>query len=953
MKYNRNPLYRAVHGTMLAAMSASLMGTAGMAFAQEEDDDAAQLDRVQVTGSRISRVDIEGANPVTVLDREDIERTGLSDLGDLLRELPSITGGPLGQQSNNPGFTSGSSTTDIRGLGSNRTLFLVNGRRSVDGGDIASIPFSIVERIEILKDGASAVYGADAVAGVVNIITRRDYEGAEIQVQYSQFTELDDFDNGAGEVFDTDNGENLRASFTFGGNYDRGNFVVSVEYNDQKSIFQGEVSGSDALQAPLFLTTSGIISLGSSFIPQGRFTVDVDGDGVREIVILDEGQDGQDVSDFRPFIGGGAVNDTYNYAPVNFVQRPFERRSVYVQADYDLFDNVTAYFESRFLNREADRLLAPLPFGTIIGNPGAPLPTIPGALGITADNVFNPFGQDISDPRRRVVETGGRRFLGEVNQLNLVTGARGTFANTWEWDVSWNYGRRTSDANLFGQFFGPNLAPALGPSFFDDAGNAVCGTPEAPIAGCVPLNLFGGPGSITQEQLDFVSVSTSSRTTSVQQIFNATLVGDIVDLPAGPLGTAFGYEFRKEQLDVLNDSGIQTGQVTGNSAGNTNGEYDVDSIFAEFNIPLLADLPGAQLLELAIGARYDDYSTIGSNETFQAQFRWQPIQGLLVRGTYGEVFREPSIGELFAAVGEGFPTASDPCSVDFGIFSQLTPEQQQNCFSTGVPQTGAIQGNAQVRALVGGNPTLDPEEGDTFTVGVAWSPEFLPGFSLTLDYWEVELDDAIASFSAQTILTECALNGNLCEQVTRVNDGFGTINATLANNQNLGSFTREGVDFNFSYSKDTSIGLFDADLIGTYLLTAETEIFEGAGITTQEGRVDNVAPQNTNADFFPELRLRFNLDWTLGNWGASYSATFIDSLEYTPTFLANDVTIASQTYHDLFGNYNFNTGTRLTVGLTNILDNQPPIVDIGNANTGPETYRLSGRQFLVRVTHNF
>mgnify|MGYP005843792965 CR=1 FL=1 len=998
MQYNRNLVYKSVRYALTAGL-ASMTAVSMQAGAQSDaDEEAYQLERSVTTGSRLSRVDIEGASPVTVIDREDIARTGLSDLGDLLRELPSITGGPIGTQSNNPGSTSGATLVDIRGIGSQRTLVLVNGRRLVDGGDLANIPFSIIERVEILKQGAAAIYGADAVAGVVNIITRQDFSGAEFEAQYSQFTKLSDFE-APGFSVDTDDGANKRLSFTFGERGDKGGFVASLEYNDQQPIFQGETP-SRALNAPFFLVdTTGnfeddFFQIGSSFIPQGRFQADVNGDGVVNVTAPDPdnplGVGNQlealgfpfdptvlnDNGTFRPFVGGGADNDTYNYAPVNFVQTPFERRSFFFQGDYDLFENVEAYVETRYTNRNTDRILAPLPFGPAAGDPASTLSgqavlqpvfetdaegdpiqdedgnlnvigttTINAGPGISGDNAFNPFGVDVIDPRRRVVETGGRRFNGETNQFDLVTGLRGTlgeFAPTWTYDVNFNYGRRTVNGTQFGQFFGPALETALGPSFFDDNGVAVCGTPEDPIprTDCVPLNLFGGPGTITQEMLDFVSVTASNRSTSVLQVFNAGTQGDLIELPAGPLALAVGYQARSESFDAFNDSGIQTGLVTGNSAGNTNGSFSVDSVYAETNIPLLASVPGAELLELSAGFRYDDYSTIGDTGNFQFSGRWLPFEGLLIRGSYAEVFREPGIGELFSPLAEGFPGAQDPCLTG-GDISDL------NCPGV-VP--GTIQDNSQVRALSGGNVNLDPETGETWTVGFAFSPEFLPGFSMTVDYWDLELNDAISGFSANTVLGECANNGNLCDLITRRLDG--NIDALFTNSRNLGRITRSGIDFQFDYTLNTEFGLWDASVAGTFLDEATVIPFAGAPVVKQAGRVDDTAPENTGADSFPEWRLRGDINWTFGNFGASYVGTYIDSMDFTSTF-GLETSVSSKYYSDVFVDYTLPTNTKVTFGVTNIFNSKAEIVDIGNANSLPETHRLSGRQVIVRLNHSF
>jgi iron complex outermembrane receptor protein len=985
VKYNRNPLYQALKYALVSSAIAGFALVSSPILAQESsDEDSVALDRVQVTGSRLSRLDIEGAAPVTVLDREDIEHTGFTDLGDFLRQMPSMNGSPLGTFSNNPGFTSGRSTVDIRGLGAIRTLVLVDGRRTVDNGDLATIPFNMVERIEILKEGASAIYGADAVAGVVNIITRKSFEGAEVSGQYSQYTELSKFEAFEGQINDTDDGRSWRVSGIMGDRGDRGGFTVGMEYSKQEGVFQGEVD-SDVLQTTNFWTTSGgqltTITVGSSFTPQGRFTVDITDDGVRELVTRSCG-----TCEWRPYVGGGAVNDTYNYAPTNYIQRPFERRNFFMNGDYELFDFMQAYMSGRFQSRTSGRELAPQPYGPIIGNPGALLShdaDVAGFEGVTYDNYYNPFGQDIFDARRRMVDVGGRSFDGQVDQYETVVGFRGDFGTSWSYDVSYSWGQRTNTSVLGGQFYGPFLSLALGPSFKDEGGDIVCGTPDLVLDGCVPLNLFGGPGTITQEMQDYVQLSATSRTTTEIHDFMASVVGDLWELPAGPLSSAFGYEYRKNKLKSQLDSGIQSGQITGNSGGNTFGDYDVNSLFAEFNVPILSGVTAAEMLEAGLGVRYDDYSTVGSNTSFMGSVRWQPIQSLLLRASYSDVFREPSISELFVPASEGFPPGTDPCSANKSL---------PGC--GGVPAEW-VQDGSVVRTIFGGNPNLDPEQGDTYTIGVAWSPQFAPGLSMTVDYWNITLDDAIAALSTQNTLSICANTADpgICALIERF--ASGDINFVLSDNQNLGSFTREGLDFNFKYTLNSDWGLWKFDLDWTHILKAEVVPFAGyqnpfyckggagscvdengdgvadnaLGFVDQKGVADSLQPINfSSVEIIPENKVRFAADWGLGDFGISYVMTWIDSIDYIcgPGFpcagdLANSsfssavvstLKVDSHSYHDLFFTYH-RWATSFMFGITDLTNEKPPLIDTGAAGTSPETYRMAGRQVLFRVTHDF
>jgi outer membrane receptor protein involved in Fe transport len=957
------------------------------ATAQDQDDplssnEVIELDRL-VTGSRlISQVDIEGAAPVTVLDRGDIERVGLNDLAEIIRKLPSITGSPLSTRTNNGG--NGASAVDIRGLGPGRTLVLINGRRDISNGDFSVIPVAAVERIDVLKEGASAIYGADAVAGVVNVITRRDFQGAEFSARYGRSLTL--VNNPAAEELDDtgfsgSNGGAKRLSLVLGDTSEKSRFIIGLEYNEQEAVFQGNVDSPQFQQSlslqdlddylaaglgsvnrdidgdgrPGLISTGSPTGLGGRFVTEdGVFTIDLDSREPREF---------NDCGDTES-CGG----DLYNFSPVNYLQTPFERVNLFVEGDYDLFDNVNAYVEARYSNRRSEQLLAPLPY-TSLFDPAVSLGD--DVFGVPASNVYNPFGEDVTEFNRRIVETGGRRSSNEINQVQLNAGLRGTlgdWAPTWDWDISWQWGRRSRIDTDRGQFVGERIVNAIGPSFFDDDDIARCGSEGNVIDGCVPLNLFGGAGTITPEQLAYVTADLNDRSTTKRQVLNASLNGDLLDLPAGSLGAAIGYEHRKESFNFIPDSGKATDAVTGNTSGSTSGQYDVNSVFAEVKIPLLSGVPGIELLELGGGFRYDNYSTIGSTGNFQGSLRWQPINSLLIRGSYSQVFREPNVSELFSALSDSFPTTQDVCSTGVvgnpaapNLFSELTPEQQARCVSTGAPAEGFVQNSTQIRARVGGNPELRPETGDTYTVGFAWSPEFIPGFSLTADYWNVKLDDAITNIAAGNIIAQCVVEGNLdqCANINRRADG--NLDSVLAVNTNIGAENASGVDVGINYSTNTHWGLFDSRLLLTYLNERESQVLNSADAA---GRFES--RNGLNEGVYPRWKGNLNVDWSYGNFGASVNVDYLGAVdEFNLNALnalepgASEDTafrqrIGAEWYVDLVGRYQFDWGTQLSAGLTNVFDNDPPfILGAQNANTDVDSYRLLGRSWFVQLKHSF
>ena len=993
MTNSRNPLYQALQYALVPGAMASFALASSTVFAQDSsDEESSTLERVQVTGSRLVRLDVEGANPVTVLDRDDIKRTGVTDLGELIQDLPMMSGSPTSSQQNNGG--NGRVAVDLRGLGTNRTLVLINGDRlPALFNDFSTIPTVMVERIEILKDGASAIYGADAVAGVVNIITRRDFQGAEFQAQYGQSFDL--------------KGPNSSLSFITGGNSDRGNFVVGAEYVRQEEVFlaaydQKYLKASVTVYDPVGfheygfsgdsrtdLNGNGInewATFGSSRIPYGRFDLSNAIPGATSwTVCQNSATGGASVSDYGPRSGPDACGDaTYDFAPVNYMQTPYERSSFFSQADYELFDNVTATLETRFANRRSQQILASQPYDSRF-DPG--YGDIEPGVAISKDNYYNPFGVDIKQWRRRFIETGGRVFDQNVDQWQIVAGLEGEISESWTWDLSYNYGRVRNSSTDYGQFAGGNLANALGPSFMDADGNIVCGVPGNVIPGCVSLNAFTNPDTnpITQDMLDYFAVPLNDLVTNTRQITDFNVVGNAYELPAGPLGVAVGFERRSENYVFIPDSGKTLGIVTGNTGQGTDGAYNVDSFYGELNIPILAGVTGAELLEIGVSARYDDFSLFDASTTWQGAFRWKPVNSLLLRATAGTVYREPNISELFAGVGDSFPNASDPCSNNGG-----------NPGCENVP-VGYTQGDAQVASRIGGNINITPEEGDTVTAGLAWSPEFASGLTMTLDWWKIQIDDSINTPSANVVLAGCFSGAvpAFCDNIERFGpetSNYGDLKSVLTLVQKVGPESAEGIDWQVGYNWDTEIGLWDFMWYGSYNISRKELVLkdpDGDGVDQAylgevAGLFEHRSLGGTKA--FPEWRWRFDTDWSLGDWGVSLSVEFIDGVTecgsptqaYTGVYCPDDSEIVSLApedtvyglppietawinttddvyYFDLVGNYTVpGWGTEISMGIVNLTDEPLPFINQGfNATTDENTFRAAGRSWFVSLTHSF
>jgi len=919
----RKPLSVAVATAMGVATTAGMMS--GSAFAKESE----MIEEVIVTGSRIKRADLDSASPVTVMTREDFEWKGVTDVGYLLQRMPGMAGSPIGTTTNNGG--NGSVQIDLRGLGAIRTLTLVNGKRTVDGGDYQTIPATMIDRVEILKDGASAVYGADAVAGVVNIITRTDYEGVTLEAYATDF-------------FDMDSGAQQSYNFIAGKSFDGGNFMFGAEFVDQEEAYQSDApwdyfqdsyfiypQGCESqITAPWDGTASGgCYPVGSSRIPESR------------IGFLTQGT----------YMAPGGVltphdGRTYNYAPVNYIQTPYERTNVFAQLNYEVFDGVQLAAELRWNDRTSAQELAPQPYNS---------PTDPAYNGvfngtaysgiseqnyylrqsIDAYNAANPGNtlayEPVRDARRRMVETT-RRFEQEVDQTQINISLAGEF-NDIAWDVYFNRGWRDRTDLDFGQFSGPQLSNAMGPSAdLDGDGQPECyqdvADPSSIVAGCVPLNFFGGAGAVTQAMIDYVAIDLVDTFEQEQYQYGFSLSGNAFELPAGPMGWAVGYEYRKEDFSYSPDSGKQLDAVTGNTGAGTYGGYSSDSVYGELFLPLFDN--GTQSLDVTAGVRWDDFSTFGDDTTYQLGIEFRPTATLKVRGTVGEVFRAPSIGESFGGQVDSFPTYLDPCA--------------QTPLPAGCAQA-AVQLDTQVLARVGGNPNLLPEEGDTLTVGVVWTPDFDFGdFSVVVDYWENELEGRISSLGVNYILNDCYVDGNAnsCALVTRRSDYSiaNILNAPL----NVATSDASGVDLEIKSAFSTDFGDFEAELIWARYLEFDRQAFPGDAKDDQVGRY--------NGEAYAEDKINYTLAWRRGDWTVSYLGEYIGELEADVSFLPVTQDIDDQLYHDLTVIYDLgDTGFRFSGGVTNVTDEEPPYIDFGfNASTDPSTYRLFGRGYYLRVT---
>lgn len=900
--------------------------SSGVAFAQEATQtQATNLDRIEVTGSRIRQVELETAQPVLTISREDIQNQGFNSVADILQNI-SAAGSPTFSRTSplTANQEAGGQYIDLRNLGAQRTLVLINGKRlgiSPDGfQDISTIPAVIVERIEVLKDGASSIYGSDAMAGVINIITRKNFEGAEANVYFGQYGEGD--------------GQKSTYDFLVGFSGERGSITLGAEYHNEDGVWaRNRYQSRD--------TYPGFPQYSQTAVGQyGNWRVG----GTGPWYVADRGSDA---------IGPGAWHpqrnpeDTSRASDQMHVLTPIERRSVFVNANYDLTDKVRFTSDIGYTKRDSNRQIAGYPTQSGAAAINAPM---------AADSYFNPTGGTSPVNWRRRGWEVPRTTDSSQTTWRFTAALEGSFdigERYFDWDVGYLFNENDLQIINNGNLYIPNIRQAVGPSFLNAQGTVQCGTALNPIAltSCVPWNPFAGYGAGAVENSladpnvrNFLYKQEHALGNTKTTSYFANLAGSLATLPAGDLGFAVGYEYRKEQGGFTPDSIAQSGNSTNLASGPTFGEYTLDEVYAELNVPLLADVAFAKELSLNVASRYSDFSSFGNTTNNKFGLKWRPIDSLLVRGTWSEGFRAPTIGDLYGGASQTFVTGfRDPCDSVYGnargsarcLQDVNAGFRQLN--QSGDPTTGPAA-QSPVPFVGGSNPLLTPEFSESKTIGLVYSPDFVQGLTVAVDWWNIRIDNTIVADTPNEMLEDCYVKLIEARCVAFTRDPVTQIVTDLRfGNRNSGYTETEGFDIDFTYARDTNFGRFDAKWATTYVSK-----YESKSVNDE----DTVPSQNngfsSDAGSYFRVRSNLNLGWTRNdiavNWGMRYNSgtkegcTF-DDLCSLPDFQAPDTNgavtpmnrVGSVTFHDLQFKWSAPWNASISIGANNVFDKSAPV----------------------------
>lgn len=948
--------------------SSALCGTVAVAADQPEG----AIQEVVITGSRIVRPNAEAASPIVSIDAEEFALKGTANVEKVLQELPQVVA-TQNSASNNPG--GGTTTVNLRNLGSQRTLVLVNGRRYVSYDvnnivDLNTIPAALIDRVDVVTGGRSAVYGSDAMAGVVNFVMKRNYDGVEANVGYDETSHGD--------------GQTYRADLVIGANSadSKGNVIFQMGYYKREGIF---ASARSFTSYGYNDNGDGTINYrgGSSSIPQFRLTIP----GVSGTKMFDSSGNLTSYS---------SSTNLYNFAAANYIQVPLERYMISSMGHYEINEHIRPYMEAAFIYTFANEQLAPTPIsnstsgvstrGFIDINPYDPFlsDSTRALLATATPDAANPGYVKVSSFGRRMLELGPRINNSDRNAFRLVGGVEGDIIGDWKYDAYYNYSR-TRDTNIQnGNMAIDRFLAGISVAFKNPTTGAISTTPWAGFAnggtlvcnstalnpapaGCIPINPFG-PGTLTAAQAAYLSITATNTYVFEQKVASGVITNsNLFDLGAGAAGVAAGVEYRKMAGSYQPDTYLSSGNVAGfNAAKPTGGEYSITEYFGEFNLPLLQGLPAINKLELNAAVRASDYSnTVGNVTTWSAGLLWKPIEDLSFRGQYQKALRGPSIQELYQGQTDNFAGAKDPCQTAAAVVAGLLRTQ---CIASGVPAaslgTNYGSGGTSYPATNGGNPNLTAEASKTYTAGLYWQPSFVPNFAASVDYYRIKIDNIIsAGLGAQILVNECFLNGNnqYCSLITRT-PGTGEFQRFLDTNVNAAKVETNGVDLDLAYKLNLGSGPFAGTnslafrLNGTYVIKNDFTSIAADPTTLYHCAGGFTAPSLPCGAPDPKWRHVLRTTWTTGPMYLSLNWKHLNAVhDADPATTYATETLKAEDYFDFSGGYDVTKWLKVSLGINNLLDNKnapvaPSSQNGGNgeqSNTWPSVYDVIGRYFFL------
>ena len=991
--YTKTSVAKSVRFALMFGASSSALLLPQTIYAQQAEQNAEEeIERIAVTGSRIRRPGAVSASPIVSVGAQEIEMIQTPQIEEVLRNLPATIPGDGGSVNNG---TAGAATVNLRALGTERTLVLMNGRRMIPFNfngivDTASVPVSLIESVDVVTGGASAVYGSDAIAGAVNFVMKNNFEGVELLLNHSETGDSDG---------DTDSiALTLGSSLSDG----RGNVALSMNWTDRKPVMLGD--------RPLGL-------LGIATASGGGYEAFLNGEG--PIPPLDN-CGGPNVTTFASgggsttsiptrfaIVGGGAdaagqfredrtLGDDcsrFNFNPFNFYQTPQERYGATAIAHYDIAEEHTVYTTATFTNTQVRQQVAPSgtfgsTFNLPIANPfigdqarqwiidAGNQALTNGLLNDGVENWQDVNGNGVVDQedyllvqlRRRTLELGPRTTNFETQLFQLVAGIEGVLYEDWEYNVSFQYGESNRTNISAGYTNVSNIQNAL-----DSTDGVTCNNGDAT---CVPIDLFGGFGTITPEMAAYSSATALIKQEYSQEVFNANVSGpvDAIELPwaGAPLSLSFGYEHRREIGETIPDECLKEAPTSclGGAGGNTlpiAGGFKVEEFFVEGVLPIVEGENFAESLDMEFAFRTADYDSVGSNETWKLGFSWRPVDNLLIRVMQQEATRAPNVGEIASPSVTGLDNALiDPCSV--ANAANIDSNLRQLCVSTGMTeaQVGRVQDviSGQVNAFQGTNPDElpDAEEAETFTAGFVYTNETWWDLEVSVDYYDIEVDNSIGEFTAQQTLDACYQFGiaSECAKIRRIGGDLTIAGSGIETfTTNLSYRLAEGVEVGINFAiglEDWGELRFNTDI--NHYMANERQSSEVLPV------IDCLGAYGNNCSPTPETTWNQRITWDMDDFTVSMLWRHQSGIDMEPAQAAGSFeafrSIDAYDYIDLFASYHLGEHTKLTFGVDNVTDEDPPVVGgeagsttFNSGNTFPSTYSPLGRIYKAGVRFTF